>query len=59
MKAIVLSSAFPKYFSAGLDLKEAKLDKEGADPARKAVRMRQHVIDWQAAISRIEVCNIV
>jgi len=57
VKAIVLSSTFPKYFSAGLDLKEAKLDKEGEDPARKAIRMRQHVLDWQEPISNIESCD--
>lgn len=55
VKAIVLSSAFPKFFSAGLDLQEVNLEKEGSDPARKAVHLRQHVLEWQQAISNIEV----
>lgn len=40
----MLSSAFPKYFTAGLDLKESSLERKGDDPARKALRIKKHVL---------------
>ena len=45
VKAIVLSSTFPKFFTAGLDLKEAtsSLSPAGTDAARKAVGLRHHI----------------
>ena len=42
---------------AGLDLKAAGLEQQGSDTARKALRLREHVLDWQAAITQIEACD--
>ena len=39
----MLSSAFPKFYTAGLDLKESSLEPEGSDPARKAIRLKEHI----------------
>lgn len=46
VRAIVLSSTLPKYFTAGLDLKEAgsSLNSHPGDVARKAVALRKHVL---------------
>ena len=43
MKAIVVSSAFAKYFTAGLDLKESGLNQPGSDPARKGLHIQEHI----------------
>lgn len=46
VRAIVLSSTLPKFFTAGLDLKEAgqSLDHKAADPARKALALKAHIL---------------
>lgn len=46
VRAIVLSSTFPKYFTAGLDLKEAagSLNSHPGDVARKALALKKHVL---------------
>lgn len=46
VRAIVLSSTLPKYFTAGLDLKEAagSLNSHPGDPARKALALKQHIL---------------
>merc|ERR1711977_584764 len=57
VKAIVLSSASPKYFTAGLDLKASNLKQGGSDVAREALKIMHHVEDMQAYISQIEECQ--
>lgn len=46
VRAIVLSSTLPKYFTAGLDLKEAagSLNSHPGDVARKALALKQHIL---------------
>jgi delta(3,5)-delta(2,4)-dienoyl-CoA isomerase len=46
VRAIVLSSTIPKYFTAGLDLKEAaqSLNSSASDPARRALGLKQHIL---------------
>lgn len=46
VRAIVLSSTLPKYFTAGLDLKEAagSLNSYPGDIARKALALKKHVL---------------
>lgn len=61
VRAIVLSGAGEKAFSAGLDVKVASegllSESTGADPARKAVQMRRHVAQMQDCISAVERCE--
>ncbi|KAF3390564.1 hypothetical protein F1880_009414 [Penicillium rolfsii] len=61
VRAIVLSGAGEKAFTAGLDVKAAS---EGAlsgdsnlDPARKAVHLRRHILEFQDCISAVERCE--
>ena len=61
VRAIVLSGAGEKAFSAGLDVKAASegllSESTGADPARKATQMRRHVAQMQDCISAVEHCE--
>lgn len=62
VRAIVLSGAGDRAFTAGLDVKAAS---EGllsdtntaSDPARKAAQMRRHIDELQGCISSIEKCE--
>ncbi|MBW0472682.1 hypothetical protein O181_012397 [Austropuccinia psidii MF-1] len=56
VRSVILCSN-TRAFTAGLDLKEDGLDLVGSDPARSALLLRQHVLDFQAAISAIENCE--
>ncbi|KIM23718.1 hypothetical protein M408DRAFT_77039 [Serendipita vermifera MAFF 305830] len=58
VRAVVLASALPKLFTAGLDLKETDILKDAGDmdPARRALLLREHILEFQAAISSIEKC---
>ncbi|KAI9786363.1 MAG: hypothetical protein M1816_008024 [Peltula sp. TS41687] len=64
VRAIVLSGAGPKAFSAGLDLHAATQTGPLApsasgsqDPARSATALRRHVLELQACVSSIEACE--
>merc|ERR1712093_972792 len=58
VKAIVLSSAFPKYFTAGLDLKASNLKQGGSDVARdiaSACDIRYCSSDAQFSIKEVDI----
>ncbi|KAJ5220385.1 Delta(3-5)-Delta(2-4)-dienoyl-CoA isomerase [Penicillium chermesinum] len=61
VRAIVLTGAGDKAFTAGLDVKAASqgtLFEGGAsDPARKAWGMRHHIVEFQDCITAIERCE--
>ena len=62
VRAIVLSGAGEKAFTAGLDVKAASQgllsqDSEGVDTARKAAHMRRHITSFQDCISAVERCE--
>lgn len=61
VRAIVLSGAGEKAFTAGLDVKAASqgmLSGESKlDPARKAVHLRRHVAEFQDCITAVERCE--
>ncbi|PYH81289.1 enoyl-CoA hydratase/isomerase family protein [Aspergillus uvarum CBS 121591] len=63
VRAIVLTGAGPKAFTAGLDVHAAS---EGTlstpsstdlDPARKATHLRRHILEFQHCISSLEKCE--
>ncbi|KAH7098313.1 ClpP/crotonase [Auriculariales sp. MPI-PUGE-AT-0066] len=58
VRVVVVSSALPKLFSAGIDL-YALMTMPGADAgdtARRAILIRQFVLDFQHSISAAERC---
>ncbi|KAE8366875.1 ClpP/crotonase-like domain-containing protein [Aspergillus caelatus] len=62
VRAIILSGAGPKAFTAGLDVKAASQgllssDDSQTDPARKAFHLRRHISSFQDCISAIERCE--
>ena len=62
VRAIILSGAGPKAFTAGLDVKAASQgllssDDSQTDPARKAFHLRRHINSFQDCISAIERCE--
>ncbi|KAJ5884744.1 hypothetical protein N7495_009254 [Penicillium taxi] len=61
IRAIVLSGAGDKAFTAGLDVSTASqgLLAEGTavDPARKALRLRRHIAEFQDCITALERCE--
>lgn len=60
--AIIINSAIPKFFSAGLDLKAVEFDFFGnKDPARDAIGFmtRPMLQTWQQAFTAIEECKRV
>ena len=64
IRAIVLSGAGPKAFTAGLDVEAAsqngileQANRAGLDPARKAVQIKRHVVEFQDCISSVEKCE--
>ncbi|KAL1836165.1 hypothetical protein VTJ49DRAFT_5482 [Mycothermus thermophilus] len=63
VRAVVLSGAGDRAFTAGLDVKAAAEEgsilggKVNLDPARKAARFRRSVDDFQSCISAIEKCE--
>ncbi|KIM51128.1 hypothetical protein SCLCIDRAFT_1224822 [Scleroderma citrinum Foug A] len=58
VRAVVLSSALPKIFSAGIDFEDLlnHTDSSSNDPARTALTLREHILTFQAAISAPERC---
>ncbi|KAK8858549.1 hypothetical protein IAR55_002778 [Kwoniella newhampshirensis] len=59
VRVVVLSSTNEKTFTAGLDLTaQSELnDTNALDPARKAFKLRDHVLEFQAAISSLSHCR--
>jgi len=66
VRAIVLSGAGSKAFTAGLDVQAASASgplstKEASGPkldtARKAVALRRHILQFQASVSAVESCE--
>jgi delta(3,5)-delta(2,4)-dienoyl-CoA isomerase len=63
VRAIVLSGAGPRGFTAGLDTAAAAssgpLSGSGSklDPARQALGIRKHIYDFQDCISSVEACE--
>lgn len=62
VRAIVLSGAGDKAFTAGLDVKAASEgllsgQEAGTDPARNAANLRRHVYSFQDCISAVERCE--
>ncbi|KAG2097241.1 Delta2-dienoyl-CoA-isomerase [Suillus discolor] len=60
IRAVVLSSAFPKVFSAGIDFQGLiNLGSNNTtDPARRALLIRADILDIQHAVSAPERCPI-
>ncbi|KAG2052241.1 ClpP/crotonase [Suillus hirtellus] len=60
IRVVVLSSAFPKVFSAGIDFQELiNLGSNNTtDPARRALLVRNDILDIQHAVSAPERCPI-
>ncbi|KAI0638759.1 ClpP/crotonase [Trametes polyzona] len=56
VRAVVLTSALPKYFSAGIDFAALSLPNNGSDPARSAFELREHILGFQDCISALERC---
>jgi Delta3,5-Delta2,4-dienoyl-CoA isomerase len=62
VRAIILTGAGDKAFSAGLDVVAATsagpLSRiEGKDPARAATALRRHILEFQDCITSIEKCE--
>ncbi|KAI0727035.1 ClpP/crotonase-like domain-containing protein, partial [Fomitopsis betulina] len=58
VRAVVLASANPKLFSAGIDLSALGSITDGAsqEPARRALQQRDLILSFQSCISAIERC---
>ncbi|KAL0959103.1 hypothetical protein HGRIS_014400 [Hohenbuehelia grisea] len=58
-RVVVLSSAIPKLFTAGLDITETSMFNDtAADPARRAWELRRHIVEFQQAVGAPERCPI-
>ncbi|KAK3685059.1 ClpP/crotonase-like domain-containing protein [Podospora appendiculata] len=62
VRAIVLSGAGDRAFTAGLDVQAASQDgalqgAEGADGARKATALRRHIYEFQECLTAVEKCE--
>ncbi|KAL7423269.1 hypothetical protein Q5752_002569 [Cryptotrichosporon argae] len=58
VRALVVASALDTVFTAGLDLTaQTALLAPHVDPARRAFALRDHLLDFQAAISAFETCR--
>jgi len=61
VRAVVLSGAGDKAFTAGLDVQAASegdiMGKEARDVARKAVGIRRHVDEFQKCVGSLERCE--
>ncbi|KAH9855729.1 ClpP/crotonase [Lenzites betulinus] len=56
VRAVVLASALPKFFSAGIDFAALSLPNNGSDPSRIAFQLRKHILGFQDCISALERC---
>ncbi|KAK0942929.1 hypothetical protein LTR29_005501 [Friedmanniomyces endolithicus] len=62
VRAVILTAAGDRAFSSGLDVQAASQNgvlaqTEHADPARKALSIRRHILEFQRDISAIEECE--
>jgi len=62
VRAIILTGAGDKAFSAGLDVVAATStgplsSTKGKDPARAATALRRHILEFQDCITGIEKCE--
>ncbi|KAJ7775347.1 ClpP/crotonase-like domain-containing protein [Mycena metata] len=58
VRALVLSSALPKLFTAGIDIADlGKTDTDSADAARKSLATYHHLKEFQHAIGAPERCS--
>lgn len=65
VRAIILSGAGPRAFSAGLDIQWASTDRIAFNPpssnemdgARRATAIRRFALDFQECVSAIEQCE--
>ncbi|KAF5356366.1 hypothetical protein D9758_009521 [Tetrapyrgos nigripes] len=58
VRAVVVSFAFPKFFTARLDLNAAKsVGSTNTDPARIALSLKKHIQEFQYAIHTPERCD--
>ncbi|PIL30049.1 hypothetical protein GSI_07961 [Ganoderma sinense ZZ0214-1] len=59
VRAVVLASAIPKLFSAGIDLGSlsGSLVAEPMDPSRRALQLQGHITSFQNSISAMERCR--
>jgi delta(3,5)-delta(2,4)-dienoyl-CoA isomerase len=60
IRAILLTGAGPRAFTAGLDVKAASsgiLSSPSSDPARTANALRRHILEFQACITALEKCE--
>ncbi|KAI9062279.1 ClpP/crotonase [Trametes sanguinea] len=55
VRAVVLASALPKLFSAGIDFNALSIP-QGGEPARSALQLRKHILGFQDCISAMERC---
>jgi delta(3,5)-delta(2,4)-dienoyl-CoA isomerase len=62
VRAVIMSGAGDKAFTAGLDVHEASTDgittrSLESDPARRAIYIRRHVLEFQSCLTAIEKCE--
>lgn len=61
VRAVVLSGAGDRAFTAGLDVQSASqdsvLNSDASDPARKAKKIRAHIEEFQNSIGAVEKCE--
>ncbi|EJD50163.1 ClpP/crotonase [Auricularia subglabra TFB-10046 SS5] len=58
VRVVVLASALPKLFTAGIDVSAlASTSDPKADAIERGVRLRKVILDFQACISAIEECR--
>ncbi|KAI0762292.1 ClpP/crotonase [Fomes fomentarius] len=56
IRAVVLASALPKLFSAGIDLSALPVTPSDLDPARRALQLQRVILSFQGSISALERC---
>ncbi|KAF2744631.1 ClpP/crotonase [Sporormia fimetaria CBS 119925] len=60
VRAVVLTGAGERAFTAGLDVKAASqgtLSRESSDAARSAALLRRHILEFQDCITDVEKCE--
>lgn len=62
VRAVIMSGAGEKAFTAGLDIHEASTTgiitrNRESDPARRAVHIRRHLLEFQSCLTAIEKCE--